>query len=540
MSLGGFTLADRLGAKTVPCRVSGCTRTWIQLSNAALKLGTGAADANDPTAGMCEPCRGKAKEVKDVQRGCDRPGCEGTWTWPAQAQLEAFATKKPAPKRLCAECETKLASLETKQLPCTVPGCTRSAVLSPRAQLLAEGAAPVEGSKAPTEGTNGSGPGTVTVTGVLCGPCEDVSHRIKDRQVSCGINGCKRKWIWRADDQMQAFAAGKPNEPPRRMCDECRAGFGKLVDRDVRCRTSGCKKTWVWSRYDQLDACVAGKAAPKAPSQMCESCFDVFQHVKDVERPCRRSTCKGTWTDKRGAQLARAVRGKTGDPYPRYCPSCDKELGDLQDREISCKTENCPGTWAWTREQQLAAGVRPKRMLEVEEAQEAGLAAAPVADAAPAAISEAASSNGEEATAAEPVHAVAGNGAPAAAQGSKKKRNKRRREPKPPERRCSACAEFLADRKTQEIACVQCTTPIYWPPESQLQTHLGNWAAPGLCGACKRDLTEAARKAEREALRSGGQLHVQGGAAQATSTVPEGAAPEPAPTVIVRKPAETV
>ena len=37
-----------------------------------------------------------------------------------------------------------------------------------------------------------------------------------------------------------------------------------------------------------------------------------------------------------------------------------------------------------------------------------------------------------------------------------------------------------------------------------MQTHLGNWAEPTLCGACKRDLTEAARAVEREVLRHGG------------------------------------
>ena len=71
--------------------------------------------------------------------------------------------------------------------------------------------------------------------------------------------------------------------------------------------------------------------------------------------------------DKRGAQLARAVRGKVGDPYPHLCPNCEKELGDLEDREIQCRTEHCPGTFTWTKEQQLAAGVRPK-LKELEAA----------------------------------------------------------------------------------------------------------------------------------------------------------------------------
>src|SRR4029079_8157302 len=78
---------------------------------------------------------------------------------------------------------------------------------------------------------------------------------------------------------------------------------------------------------------------------------------------------------------------------------------------------------------------------------------------------------------------------------------KRRREPRPPERRCEACIEFLKDRKTHELPCSRCGTALYWPPERQLQTPLGNWAEPSLCGACKRDATEAARAAQREALR---------------------------------------
>ena len=139
MSLGGgFTLADRLGAKTVPCRVSGCTRTWLQLSNKALALGGGSeVDPADPTAGMCEPCRNKWKSLRDAQRPCERPGCANTWTWPATAQLQAFATRRPPPRGLCTECEGKLAALGTKEVPCAAPGCTRVAVISPRQQLMA-------------------------------------------------------------------------------------------------------------------------------------------------------------------------------------------------------------------------------------------------------------------------------------------------------------------------------------------------------------------------------------------------------------------
>jgi hypothetical protein len=618
MSLGGFTLADRLGAKTMPCRVAGCTRTWLQFGGkAALTLGARADTPGSAGAGMCDPCKKKLASLGEKQRRCDVPGCQNTWTWTVEAQLEAFAAHKPPPKNLCASCEGKLAALEEQQVACTVPGCERTATLSKRSQLLAQAQAEAEAATAalaaasappvveapapeppaavvdtpaPAEANasadaaaeantspatladtgvadtlpdtavvvqegrqegrqEGKGeaaaradaredgkpekPGKVTYEGPLCDPCADVARRLVDRPVHCGINGCKRKWIWKADDQLQAFAAGKPNEPPRRMCDTCRANFGKLSDREVRCRTSGCKKTWTWSRFDQLDACVADKPAPKAPARMCDHCYDLFQKLKDVERPCRKSGCKRTWTDKRGAQLARLVRGKTGDPYPQYCNECRKELGDLEDREISCKTEGCPGTWTWAREQQLAAGVRPSPKA-AEPTAEAATAPAPApapAEATAPSGEAPADGAGEAPPAAAAPEVAAAPPPPTPTQGRRDKKHKRQRHIQPPERLCHACAEFLKDRKTLEIPCSQCATAIYWPPESQLQTHLGNWATPSLCGACKRDATEAARRVAKEALRQqvidAAPHPMTDSSSEATSPATNGASEEP-------------
>ena len=146
MSLGGFTLADRLGARAVPCRVPGCTRTWLQLGGKSLALVsrgsvTGQPAAEDAGAGMCEPCKKKLATLHDKQRRCDVPGCQHTWTWTVAEQLEAFATHKPPPKRICADCEGKLAALEDKEVACSVPGCTRTAKVSKRSQLIAQAAA---------------------------------------------------------------------------------------------------------------------------------------------------------------------------------------------------------------------------------------------------------------------------------------------------------------------------------------------------------------------------------------------------------------
>jgi hypothetical protein len=508
----GFTLADRLGAKSVPCSVSGCSRTWIQMTGKGAKLGGRAEGTDsDPASKMCDACREKFHSLQDAQRPCDRPGCLMTWTWNVQAQLQAFATRRPAPHRLCAEDEAKLASLTDRQVPCQVPGCKRTWTFSRQAQLAA-GAPDAE--PAPVPG--------------MCAPCANVYEKIADRAVTCGIRGCKKKWTWTRDEQIQDYAAGESNEPPRRLCESCKGTFGAIANREVRCRTSGCKNTWTWPREAQLDAAIADKPLPKAPHRMCQRCIDLYSSLKDVERPCRRAGCRRTWTDKRGAQLARAVRGKIGDPYPHYCAECEKEMGELDEQHIPCKTEHCPGTWTWTAAQQLAAGVRPTPKPDAGETassdametatdsanrpllgganhggpahEEHGPDRPSVQQGRPAATGGTATVSGTT------VVGIAGHASASPATDHKRRRRKRRREIRPPDRRCDDCLAFLTDRKTKEIPCSGCKTPIHWPPESQLQTHLGNWAEPSLCGACKRDLTEAARTAEREALRHGGHL----------------------------------
>ena len=179
-----------------PCRAAHAPGSRIASRARARKLGgRGAADPRDPASSMCDPCREKFAKATDVERPCDRPGCDGTWTWTATAQMEAFADRAPAARAACAPtCEAKLGSLADKALPCAVPGCTRTSVFSRRAQLLA-GAPEIAARRRRR---------------TRCGQCEGVYRKLKDRPVSCGINGCKQKWIWTADEQIQAYAPGCP------------------------------------------------------------------------------------------------------------------------------------------------------------------------------------------------------------------------------------------------------------------------------------------------------------------------------------------
>jgi len=552
MAAGQFTLGARLGAKIQDCRVRGCTRTFMDFSSASVQAGvTRSNDAE--TQGMCEPCAEQWPKLQDAQRPCAKTDCAETVVWGRKKQLEGFATGKTAPNALCGPCIEELKTLEPKEVPCSISSCETPATLSPKQQLLGDNAL----IETPENG--------VTVSGPLCKRCADKAPKFTDRQVGCGINKCKRAWTWTADEQMAAFVEGRSHLPPRRMCTQCREAFGGLVDRELRCRASSCKKTWTWSRGDQLDACTANKPVPKPPARLCESCFQIWSGLQDEERPCRDPGCKKTWVEKRGAQLARILRGRKKEPYPQYCADCAGLVEQLADRQIPCKTEGCAESWTWTREQQLAAGVRPpEKVAEAPSDQETlqntsqaavavkqstdtslsstkgtdkALTPEPKASPEPAPKEErAAPQNGTEANAAA-VEALPAPASPSREPGPlespqiesqtasevpvvnrgltpqsgdlpavgrsrrKRRRRKGRRDPAPPARNCKRCHEFLAKSKTVELPCSTCTTPIFWPPESQLQTELGNWAVPTLCGACKRDATEAQRQADKQTLR---------------------------------------
>src|SRR6185295_17044286 len=112
--------------------------------------------------------------------------------------------------------EAKLASLDTKEVPCAAPGCTRVAVISARQQLMTPEPPPVEEEAAPEEGAPANGAKQeprkgITVAGPLCAECTAIAPKIKDKPVSCGISGCSRKWLWKADEQLNFFATGKPD-----------------------------------------------------------------------------------------------------------------------------------------------------------------------------------------------------------------------------------------------------------------------------------------------------------------------------------------
>ncbi|MCA9658731.1 MAG: hypothetical protein KC486_10325, partial [Myxococcales bacterium] len=131
---------SQLAPKEVPCKVHGCTRTWIWDRASQLRawaaLGTDDLSVEPtPPRRMCETCREFCRSHPDRKIPCGRPGCENTWTYKTGAQLQAaLAGRTQDPLRLCDDCSRGgfINSLElggeelpegAERMPCVVSGC---------------------------------------------------------------------------------------------------------------------------------------------------------------------------------------------------------------------------------------------------------------------------------------------------------------------------------------------------------------------------------------------------------------------------------
>ena len=474
----GFTLADRAARSLFPARCRGVLAPGSPLagSGKGLKLGgRSAPDPNDPSLGMCDPCREKFANLRDAERACSRPGCDGTWTWPAAAQLTAFATKQQPPTvPVRAAAREKLAALEDKTVPCSVAGCTRSSVFTQ------DGAAAGRGAR-----RRGHSAATMR------GPCDDVFEKLTYRQVTCGINGCKHKWTWTTDEQIQAYASGLPNEPPRRSATSARASSApsptaRSVAAPQAARIPGPGAEVISWTPPRRQAGAQG-AAPHVPAlprplQQAQGRRAALPPARPASGPGPTSAAP-SWPGRSAARPA--------IPILTTAPECEKELGELEDRQVPCKTDHCTGTWTWTSAQQLAAGVRPMPK-DRAQGRQAGRGKGPRRGSRggercagrgrrrQASEHEPASRRrpGRRPVARRPPAAADGNPCQGKARkdaGATASAGASRGRPRGAARRASSSSPIARPSRSPARGARR---RYYWPPESQLQTHLGAWAVP--------------------------------------------------------------
>jgi hypothetical protein len=77
----------------------------------------------------------------------------------------------------------------------------------------------------------------------------------------------------------------------------------------------------------------AANAADPA-SSMCDPCRDVYAKAKDVERPCDRPGCSGTWTWTVAQQMEAFATKRP--PPPGLCAEDERRLAELTDKTVPC------------------------------------------------------------------------------------------------------------------------------------------------------------------------------------------------------------
>ncbi len=131
------------------------------------------------------------------------------------------------------------------------------------------------------------------------------------------------------DAQLRAWAAmGTTDldvEPslPKQMCDVCREFCRTHDDRPVPCGRPGCKKTWTYKRGAQLQAFLAGRF--EDPIRLCSACESESRKAAhgdgtpaNVEvMPCIVPSCEGTWFHRAGQKVPACQDGD--QPVERMC-----------------------------------------------------------------------------------------------------------------------------------------------------------------------------------------------------------------------------
>lgn len=324
------SLMKGLKEKKVPCRISGCTNSWMWAGEEQLKA---MASGNlEPPQRMCERCFEIFRQIDDREIKCANPDCENTWKYNRIAQVaDQINGRTEPPRRLCMSCQTEGTGFSPIELPCKISGCENTWIWTPMDQM-------VHGSDNPPS--------------KMCDSCYGIFKSLKDLEIECKVRGCNGKWLWTRISQLESHLKGRKT-PPRKLCNSCSEIINSLEDKVVNCRVEECNNTWVWTRFSQLEASVSGHDITKAPQRMCPDCSTLYSQVSDINHPCRIPECNGSWTEKRGSVFARKINNQAAPK--RLCDECYHELENYSDLELPCKFKKfgCTGSWLLKKETQL-------------------------------------------------------------------------------------------------------------------------------------------------------------------------------------------
>ncbi|MEM6291514.1 MAG: hypothetical protein AAGA54_09625 [Myxococcota bacterium] len=267
---------------------------------------------------------GLLSHIDDREVPCSVDGCKTTWVWTAAEQVAAYGQSPP--RRECAAC----ASTSAMEMRCSVDGCKRTWSWSREAQIKHRAWTQRRSSENKRGGKRrrrGDGPPRRK-----CDLCQKKYGTLAERPSVCRVHGCSRPVVVDRDAQLRSWAGmgstDLSREAPlaKQMCDVCREFCRTHDDRAIACGRPGCEKSWTYKRGAQLQAFLAGRF--EDPIRLCGPCERETRsagHVEPASRveadveimPCIVPGCTGVWHHRPGRPLPPCKEGEL--PVERMC-----------------------------------------------------------------------------------------------------------------------------------------------------------------------------------------------------------------------------
>ncbi len=234
----------RLQDRDIRCCLDGCEQTWCWTAREQFDemIQMERSTTPPPPRRMCGSCQAKFRLMHDRDIPCRVTGCQRTWQLTAEAQLRHQLihgeNSDPAEgsRRMCNECHAFLKQARPRQIPCRIRACKNTWTYTPSWQL------------------NDFARGRTRPPSRLCESCQKRLQELQLSPQACMVPGCQNTWDWTPEEQLRemvlAAATNKPLRPPKKRCVECDEFLRRQPGKKLYCNDCGSEISW--SSYEQL------------------------------------------------------------------------------------------------------------------------------------------------------------------------------------------------------------------------------------------------------------------------------------------------
>ncbi len=319
--------------KEMPCRIKGCTSTWLWYGSQQIRsFGKQAPER------MCDKHLEQFNALSDREIKCRTPGCENAWIWKRGAQFGQLLRggKLRSPSGLCASCAAEEREVSDSEVACKVEGCARTWTWSRDAQLRHRLWVRRQHLKAAEE--------TKKVDSQqVAGARDEAAAQTTSAAEGVDATGVASEQPREAIDASRAGqATGEVSEVAEQPADTAVAGASEVSgDGAGDSQTGEGAPTAEIAATDEATAgdSQTGEGAPTAEIAATDEASDEGKSKKKRRRRAKR----------------KRKRVVSEGPPERMCNICAAKLAAIKPVQVGCKVHGCTNSWTWDRASQLRA-----------------------------------------------------------------------------------------------------------------------------------------------------------------------------------------